>query len=261
MAEATAREDRASGPPMLCATNVLKPPPIKIGRISGNWTLDRAVRITTILGVGGGLLAGLVVGFALLTVGLGLRSFIVSAGVGGGLGYLAVTTSPLDGESLATWLRLSATRRVTSTGGALGRSRVAVGICVVDREPLIHHARLQPGAVEVAAGSVDDRGCRRTMRVGPPPDVLAAQTAAAAATAPEVPRTAPVSRGVAVPVHRPAPTLPSQPEPVPSAGATPDTVGPGRPPAAAPSGSRVSGPDALPPGSRRPPRVLPPPED
>lgn len=143
---------------MVCATGVLKPPPVRIGRISGNWTLDRAVRVTTILGVAAGAAAGAVVAVVLLAVGLGVSAAFVSVGLGGGAGYLAVTTSPLEGESMATWLKLTAARANASTATAQGRRRVAVGICILDREPRFREVRGMPGAVPVAPGSVDRRG-------------------------------------------------------------------------------------------------------
>jgi hypothetical protein len=143
-----------SGPVMLCATKVLKPGPARVGKIAGNIALPRTVEVPVLLAGGGGFIAGVL--FAAVFLG-SFVSVMVSGMVGAGLGWVAVTYSPLKGESLGKWAGLEVASRVRRVKVDGQRVRVYVGVCAVTDVPR-GYIRVVGGAVNVAAGSVDDRG-------------------------------------------------------------------------------------------------------
>jgi hypothetical protein len=146
---------------MLAMTNILRrPPPVRIGKLSENFVLPRTIELRKLIAVGVGVFAGMFLW--VMPVGLffsyNLTSLFIMLGIGGFAGYLAVTWSPLRGESLGVWVSLSATN--TRPGKVFidgERVRVYLGVSplgFVAAGPV----RVQSGAVQVPAGSVDDRG-------------------------------------------------------------------------------------------------------
>lgn len=152
---------------MLCATDALKPPKLRIGRIGGNVTLPRTVPVMSLVagGIGGlvGLaLIGAIFGYSIATIMYGAL-FGALSGIG------MVTYSPLRGESLAKWFGLkllSQRRQITIDGKPV---RLAVGICYAP-QPRTGTFRLRAGSVRVPVGAVDERGA-----LLPVPDLWAAR--------------------------------------------------------------------------------------
>lgn len=152
--------EQYQGPVMLAVTNILRPPPARIGQISEKIVLPRTVEVRVLVAVGAGSFAGLMAWF--FPVGLFFSHSLVSLFTlvvsGGGLGYLAVTWSPLKGESLGTWIGLSAGSSRPGKVRFEGQKVYAyLGVA-----PLGYLAsgkvQIRPGAVPVPAGSVDERG-------------------------------------------------------------------------------------------------------
>jgi hypothetical protein len=180
---------------MLAATELLRPGPTRIGSL-GHLALPRTVRLRSLLawvaGGAGGLLVGAVADAVIGGVGP------LAAGLFGGaaLAHLAVNVEPLPGENLLTWLHLTSGshhRRVAMNGtrtrvvvcsltepvpagasqvaragdrvawavparrGPGGGALVAVGTCPLDTV-IVGTVRIVGGTVDVAPGSVDDRG-------------------------------------------------------------------------------------------------------
>lgn len=145
---------------MLAVTSILRPPPARIGQISEKIVLPRTIELRKLVASGVGVLGGMFLWF--MPVGLffnyGLTSLFVTMGLGGFLGYLVVTWSPLRGESFGTWVGLSAgsTRpgRVRFEGE---RVRAYLGVSPIGflaAGPV----QVRSGAIAVPAGSVDERG-------------------------------------------------------------------------------------------------------
>lgn len=152
--------DQYQGPVMLAVTNILRPPPARIGQLSEKIVLPRTVEVRVLIAVGVGSFAGLMAWF--FPIGLFFSHSLVSlftlVATGGGLGYLAVTWSPLKGESLGTWIGLSAGSSRPGKVRFEGQKVYAyLGVA-----PLGYLAAgkvlIRPGAVPVPAGSVDERG-------------------------------------------------------------------------------------------------------
>lgn len=187
------------GPTMLAATALLRPGPARIGSLGKNVTLPRTVRVSALLGALVGGFFGVMLGGVLAGVLHDSRFLLYAAGIGGMAGYAAVSYSPLQGESLATWLALTAKasrNRVLVAGtprkvivlpvdepapddavlvAAAGEyvayatatppqgaqtARVSIGICPLDTL-VAGPVRLMRGFVDVPAGSVNARGVPR----------------------------------------------------------------------------------------------------
>lgn len=150
--------DQHDGPLMLVATEALRPPKLRIGRLGNNITLPRTVpAVALFAGASGALL-----GVALFTVIVGwtVASVAYSATIGGVIGVALVTYSPLRGESLLRWLGLkirSSRKRTRYMAGS--PVRLAVGICYIPT-PNQGALRLRAGAVQVRPGLFDERGTR-----------------------------------------------------------------------------------------------------
>ncbi|MEV5709694.1 hypothetical protein [Actinoallomurus sp. NPDC052274] len=144
------------GPVMLAATNMLKPPPAVIGSINREITLPRTIKLTTLLAVGIGAVLGFVA--ALFIVGAGIDALIYGPTLGGGVGWIVVSFSPLRGESLAKWLGLQANsarkRKLLVDGRPV---RLYVGIAPL-RRTAAGTVRILPGGVPVDGASWDERG-------------------------------------------------------------------------------------------------------
>ena len=150
--------DQNDGPLMLVATEALRPPKLRIGRLGNNITLPRTVPAAALFAGGFGALLGV----ALFTVIVGwtVASVAYSATIGGIIGVALVTYSPLRGESLLRWLGLkikSSRNRVRYVEGS--PVRLAVGTCYIPA-PNQGAIRLRAGAVQVRPGLFDERGTR-----------------------------------------------------------------------------------------------------
>lgn len=148
------------GPVMLSVTNILRPPPARIGRLSDRFVLPRTIEVRVLIAAGTGTFAGLMAWF--FPIGLlfsySLVSLLTLMVLGGGLGYLAVSWSPLKGESLGMWIGLSAASSRSGKVRFEGQKVYAyLGVA-----PLGYLAagkiRMRPGAIGVPAGAVDERG-------------------------------------------------------------------------------------------------------
>lgn len=142
------------GPPMICATRILRPGGARIGRIAGGFTLPRTVPVVTAVFVGVfgvlGLILAMLAGADPTTLGIG-------AAIGGGIGYGLATFSPLRGESMTRWILLTVTgsrrkRRIDGKPVIL-----AVGTAPAGRVP-VGIIRVRQSAVRVRPGTVDERG-------------------------------------------------------------------------------------------------------
>ncbi|MFD0540698.1 hypothetical protein ACFQY7_49745 [Actinomadura luteofluorescens] len=89
---------------MLAATNMLKPPPAVIGSLNKDITLPRTLRLTTLIAVVVGAAFGFLISF--LVFGPGLNALMYGPVLGGAAYWASVSLSPLNGESLATWMGL-----------------------------------------------------------------------------------------------------------------------------------------------------------
>jgi hypothetical protein len=145
---------------MLAVTNILRPPPARIGQISEKIVLPRTIELRKLIAVSVGVFAGMVLWF--MPVGLffsyGIMSLLVTMVLGGLAGYLAVAWSPLRGESFGMWVSLSAsTTRPGKVRLEGERVRAYLGVAPLSflAQGSVH---LRSGAVQVPAGSVDERG-------------------------------------------------------------------------------------------------------
>lgn len=148
--------DKPTGPPMIAATAVMKPQPIKIGRISNDIVLPRAIPLMTALVVGGAAIFGAIFG----TILAGGTGFGLGAGIFGFIAYIAINYSPLRGESFARWIAL-VTRTKTRQTVVDGKPVVVhVGIARVQR-PAAGKTHLVASSVEVSPLMYDERGVLR----------------------------------------------------------------------------------------------------
>lgn len=162
-------DDKPEGPVMLVATGALKPPPLRIGKITDDFVLPRTVPVKTLAAAAAGGLLGLA--FFGAALGFSLRPLLLGVAFGSAVGVALVSYSPLRGESFFTWLglRLRTARRDRVVEGR--RVRLAVGVCRIP-DPNVGLVRILPGAVPVPPGSVDERGAfarRRPVPPAPPP--------------------------------------------------------------------------------------------
>lgn len=149
-------DDRVRGPAMLAATNMLKPPPAVIGSLNKDITLPRTVRLTTLIAVIIGAAFGFLIAF--IVFGPGLNALMYGPVLGGAAGWTTVSLSPLNGESLATWLGLqingTRNRRLYVDGRQV---RLYIGISPL-RRTAAGKVRMLPGGVAVDAVRWDERG-------------------------------------------------------------------------------------------------------
>jgi hypothetical protein len=146
------------GPVMLVATEALRPPKLRIGKLGNNFTLPRTVPVVPLIV---GSITGLIsIGIFISFVGASIGSVSYSGILGALFGVALVTYSPLRGESLAKWLGLKVKSRKGRTRMMDGRPvRLAVGICYV-APPNTGQIDIRPGSVPVRPGLFDDRGVR-----------------------------------------------------------------------------------------------------
>lgn len=102
-----------SDPVMLVITDLLKPGPLKIARITKDFTLPRLVPVLTLAFIAVGAIIGLLFGLILRSLFFdALETLFFSAVIGGGIGWLFATVR-LDGQEIWKWaaLRFSAATR------------------------------------------------------------------------------------------------------------------------------------------------------
>lgn len=143
---------------MIAATNILKPPPARIGSI-GNISLPRSMKVKDLsFGVAGGSLG--------ILLGLPFGSFqfiIVFAILGAVLGVALVSWQPVKGETLLDLLRNRVAGRARQRKLEYDGERLAayMGIARLHRIEA-GPVRLRAGAIEVDADQVDERGAFRS---------------------------------------------------------------------------------------------------
>jgi len=143
---------------MLVATEALRPPKLRIGKIGENFTLPRTVSAVKL--ITGSLSAlGFIAIFGAL-LGYSVQSVMYLGTIGALVGVGIVSYSPLKDESLARWLGLRVkTRRGRIRMVGNTTVRVAVGICYIE-PPVTGPVQALPGAVNVRPRTHDDRGVR-----------------------------------------------------------------------------------------------------
>lgn len=141
---------------MIAATNMLRPPPAVIGSINREVALPRTVKVTAVLSMGAFAIVGFLV--ALIFLGAGIYALVYGVCGGAAVGWVLANYSPLQDESMATWLGL----KVSSARGGkvrIGEREVRLFVGVA---PLYRVAagpvRVVPGAVPMAADRWDSRG-------------------------------------------------------------------------------------------------------
>jgi len=141
---------------MLAATSVLKPPPARVSRLGPGIKLPRTVEIKTLA-----VCSVLFLVFGALTwfiFGFSLQRVLIGGVLGALAGWLLVTYSPLEGETLGKWFSLILGRRLAGTTRIAGESaRVYVGICPVEYTAK-GYVTISHGFCRVIPGSVDERG-------------------------------------------------------------------------------------------------------
>jgi hypothetical protein len=141
---------------MLAATSVLKPPPARVSRLGPGIKLPRTVEIKTLA-----ICSVLFTVFAALTwamFGFSLQRILIGGVLGAIVGWLLVTYSPLEGETLGKWFSLILGKRLAGTTRVSGeRARVFVGICPVEHTAK-GYVTISHGFGRVSPGSVDERG-------------------------------------------------------------------------------------------------------
>jgi hypothetical protein len=139
---------------------MLRPPPARVSKITETMVLPRSVPLVSLISGGVGAVVGLLFMFLVLIwfVGFDLNALVISVGLGAFLGVLAVTWSPLKGESLFVWLGLNATKfrqeKVEINGKPV---RAFIGIAPLYRTAA-GTVKIISSAVNVQPDSVDERG-------------------------------------------------------------------------------------------------------
>lgn len=155
--------EHEQGPLMLAATDVMRPPPLRIAKLF-NAALPRSVQVRVLVAGGIGAVLGLLAGIPLMGV-LGLRGFIFSGVVGSALAVIAIQWKPQPGENMfqILWvmIRKSARQRKLTVDGQ--SVALYIGVARLDRAAQ-GATELRSGAVPVRPGSVDERGAIRSVK-------------------------------------------------------------------------------------------------
>jgi hypothetical protein len=152
--------ENSMGPVMLSMTSALKPPPARIAKLGNNLVLPRSIPVLQAAAATIGSIVGLTLTaiFIVPFFGATLTTFGLGAGIFGGLAVLAVSWSPLRGESFAKWIGLNLEQyrldRVEIDGL---RAKAYIGIAPLHCSAL-GSVRIISGAANVLVGSVDERG-------------------------------------------------------------------------------------------------------
>lgn len=146
--------DDADRPIMFCATQVFNPGPTRIGTIGNHVTLPRTVPLVSLIAAAAGAFFSVVL---MVVFTRSFSSLIAAAGIGGSIGWIVMSWSPLRGESFARWLGLTVTsftdrRRINGQ-----MVRVSVGVAPVNRLAG-GRTTVIPGSFDVAPGTVDSHG-------------------------------------------------------------------------------------------------------
>jgi hypothetical protein len=152
--------EELQGPVMICVTNILRPPPARVGKITESLVLPRTVELRKLIAGGVGFFVGLV--FWMMVVGFftghSFVSMLVTAGLFSFLAVFLLSWSPLRGESFTTWLGLSSNTLAADRVRIDGlRVRAYIGVAPL-HATAAGRTRMLPGAVDVPLGSVDERG-------------------------------------------------------------------------------------------------------
>lgn len=141
---------------MLAATSVLKPPPARVSRLGPGIKLPRTVEIKTLAVCSVFFVVFAASSWALF--GFSLQRVLISGTIGVLVGWILVTYSPLEGETLGKWFALVLGRKMSGTTQVSGeRARVYVGICPVVKTTT-GYVTISHGFGRVSPGSVDERG-------------------------------------------------------------------------------------------------------
>jgi hypothetical protein len=145
------------GPPMLSATEILRTPPTRIGKITESIVLPRTVSLVSLIATGAGLVLGALLSLPFFSV-VGLRGVLLTTGLMGALGLAVVTLSPIKGESFTKWLGLTAASLTKPRVQVNGRAaRVYIGIAPL-KATAAGAVQVLGSAAEVRAGDTDERG-------------------------------------------------------------------------------------------------------
>lgn len=141
---------------MIAATNMLRPPPAVIGSINKEMALPRTVKVSAVLSMGAFAILGFLT--ALIFLGAGIYALVYGVCGGAGVGWVLANYSPLQDESMATWLGLKASTARAGKVRVEGReARLFVGVAPLYRVAA-GPVRLVPGAVPMPADRWDARG-------------------------------------------------------------------------------------------------------
>jgi hypothetical protein len=144
------------GPVMLAATSVLKPPPARVSRLGPGIKLPRTVEIKTLVVCSVFFLIFSCASWTLF--GFSMQRVLISGTIGVLVGWILVTYSPLEGETLGKWFALILGRKISGTIQVSGETaRVYVGICPVVKTAN-GYITISHGFSRVSPGSVDERG-------------------------------------------------------------------------------------------------------
>jgi hypothetical protein len=144
---------------MISATEILRTPPMRIGKITENLVLPRTVEVKKLLATLAGFFLGVILWiFAGTLIGYSYKTFIVLTGIFAITGLVLVSWSPLKGESFATWLGLATTTKIRDKVEINGKQvRAYIGIAPL-RFTASGRITIKPSAVDVYPGSFDERG-------------------------------------------------------------------------------------------------------
>jgi hypothetical protein len=145
---------------MIAATSMLRPPPARVGKISDKIVLPRSVELKKVVaGAAGMLLFATLWLFPIgLIFGYNFQTLLITLVAGIAAGVLVVTVSPLRGESLTRWVGLTfSSRRADKVqiGGRTVRAYIGIAPLATSAAGVV---RVTSGAIEVLAGSYDERG-------------------------------------------------------------------------------------------------------
>lgn len=159
----------SDGPVMLSATETLKTPPLRLGRITETIVLPRSIEVKKILAVA----VGLILAFPFFVI-LGIvfkhnfTLFLILESAGAATGLLLVSWSPLKGESFSKWLGLASSSRTSKKVYINGKEvRAYIGIAPL-QNGACGSVRIVGAAVTVVPNNFDYRGVPVKKSVQPP---------------------------------------------------------------------------------------------
>lgn len=151
-------QEQLSGPVMICATRIIKPPPARVGKLGSTITLPRTVSVKALVagGIGGGV--GVILGAVFGT----FQTVLIGMLIGAFLGVMSVSWSPVKGESFIQWLGVlvrgrARQKRLTYQGDNVAVYMGVARLYRVAQGP----THIKAGAVSVNPDQVDERGVLR----------------------------------------------------------------------------------------------------